>query len=184
MCWIFAFNWNENAVPLLINWLQNLEYRWYDSAWLFAINKTWDSYIEKAIWKVSNLASAVSKNNSSKTIFENWIAHTRWATHWKVTKENTHPHYSSNNRFYVVHNWIIENYIWIKNLLEKKFEFYSETDTEVITKLIEEYFDWNLQSTVENICEKLVWAYAIAVIDRENPEVLIWAKVWSPMIVW
>lgn len=185
MCWIFAYNWTENSIPKLLEWLQNLEYRWYDSAWVFWVNKTWEIYLEKAVWKVSNLSSAVHKNSKSKNSYENWIAHTRWATHWKVTKENTHPHYSSNERFFVVHNWIIENYMWIKNLLEAKwYKFYSDTDTEVIAKLIEEYFDWDLQNTVEKVCEKMVWAYAIAVIDKENPEVLIWAKLWSPMIVW
>ncbi len=184
MCWIFAYNWKENSIPKLLNWLQSLEYRWYDSAGIFSVDKDWNFFIEKSVWKVSNLSSKVNKNPLSSNQFENWIAHTRWATHWEVNEKNTHPHYSSNNRFYVVHNGIIENYVWIKNLLEKKYSFYSDTDSEVIAKLIEEYFDWNLHSTIEKVCTKLVWAYAIAVIDKENPEVLVWAKLWSPLIVW
>jgi len=184
MCWIFAYNWTKNSIPKLLQWLQNLEYRWYDSAWIFTISNKWDTYLEKSIWKVSNLATKVHKNLESKNTYQSWIAHTRWATHWKVTLENTHPHYSNNNRFFVVHNWIIENYMWIKNILEDKYTFYSDTDSEVIAKLIEEYFDWDLQSTIEKVCEKIVWAYAIVVIDKENPDTLIGAKLWSPMIVW
>jgi len=184
MCWIFAYNWTKNSIPKLIQWLQSLEYRWYDSAWIFVIDKKGKSYIEKSIWKVSSLSTCVNNNHKSKHSYQNWIAHTRWATHWKVTIENTHPHYSSNNRFFVAHNWIIENYMWIRNILEKKYSFYSDTDTEIIAKLIEEYFDWNLQSTLEKVCNKIVWAYAIVVIDKENPELLIWVKLWSPMIVW
>lgn len=190
MCWIFAYNWEQDSIPLLIEWLRNLEYRWYDSAWIMSVSKDKEIFLEKSVWKVSNLASKIKKDNNNKqkddwtNKFTNGIAHTRWATHWKVTEKNTHPHYSSKSRFFVVHNWIIENYMWIKNLLEKKYNFYSETDSEIIAKLIEEYYDWDLQTTVETVCEKMVWAYAIAVIDKENPEILVWAKLGSPMIVW
>jgi len=184
MCWIFAYNWKENSIPFLVEWLTNLEYRWYDSAWILWVNKEWNTYLEKAIWKVSNLATKIEKNTEKKEDYTNWIAHTRWATHGKVTIENTHPHYSNNDRFFVVHNWIIENFIDIKNTLEKKYSFYSETDTEVIAKLIEDQFDWNIITTIGKITKKLVWAYAIAVIDKEKPDTLVWAKLWSPMIVW
>lgn len=184
MCWIFAYNWKNNSIPLLVEWLRKLEYRWYDSAWVFWVNNFWEIFIEKAIWKVSNLASEVEKKLDLNKVFTSWIAHTRWATHGKVTIENTHPHYSENNRFYVVHNGIIENYMSLKNELQKKYNFYGETDTEVIAKLLEKLFDWDIVSTVEKVIKKLVWAYSIAVIDKENPDVLIWAKLWSPMIVW
>jgi len=184
MCWIFAYNWTKNSIPKLLHWLQNLEYRWYDSAWIFTINNKWDHYLEKSIWKVSNLATKIHKTSKVKQKYQNGIAHTRWATHWKVTIENTHPHYSNNERFFVVHNWIIENYMWIKNILEDKYNFYSDTDSEVIAKLIEEYFNWDLLSTIEEVCKKIVWAYALVVIDKENPDTLIGTKLWSPMIVW
>lgn len=184
MCGIFWYNWNKNSIPLLIEWLRKLEYRWYDSAWVVWVNKSWEIFLEKSIWKVSNLAWKVEKNNESTKVYTNWIAHTRWATHGRVTLENTHPHYSENNRFYVVHNWIIENYMNLKEELEKKYNFYSETDTEVIAKLLEKLFDWDIVSTVEKVTKKLVWAYSIAVIDKENPWVLVGAKLWSPMVVW
>lgn len=184
MCGIFWYNWNKNSIPLLIEGLRKLEYRWYDSAWVVWVNKSWEIFLEKAVWKVSNLAWKVEKNNESKKVYTNWIAHTRWATHGRVTIENTHPHYSENNRFYVVHNWIIENYMDLKKELEKKYNFYWETDTEVIAKLIEKLFDWDIVSTIEKVTKKMVWAYSIAVIDKENPWVLIGIKLWSPMVIW
>jgi len=184
MCWIFAYNWKENSIELLVEWLRKLEYRWYDSAWVMWVNSKWEVFLEKAIWKVSNLATKVEKKLDKKDNFTCWIAHTRWATHGKVTLENTHPHHSENNRFYVVHNWIIENYMSLKEELEKKYSFYWQTDTEVIAKLIEKLFDGDIVSTVEKVIKKLVWAYSIAVVDRENPSVLIGAKLWSPMVVW
>ncbi len=184
MCWIFAYNWKEDSIPLLVDWLKKLEYRWYDSAWVFWVNKNGETYLEKSIWKVSKLASKVENNKDKKKIFTCWIAHTRWATHGKVTLENTHPHNSQNDRFFVVHNWIIENYMTLKEGLEKKYNFYSQTDTEVIAKLIEKLFDGDIISTISKVTKKLVWAYSIAVIDKENPDVLIGAKLWSPMVIW
>ena len=184
MCWIFAYNWEKNSIPLLVEWLRNLEYRGYDSAWVFWISKTGETFLEKSVWKVSFLATKVERNNEKDKIFSSWIAHTRWATHWKVTEENTHPHYSENKRFYIVHNWIIENYTILKKSLEKKYKFYSDTDTEIIAKLFEDLFDWDIKNTLEKVTKQLVWAYAIVIIDKENPNTLIWAKLWSPMIVW
>lgn len=184
MCWIFAYNGKENSIELLVEWLRKLEYRWYDSAWVMWVNSKWEIFLEKAIWKVSNLSAKVEKKLDKKDIFTCWIAHTRWATHGKVTLENTHPHHSENNRFYVVHNWIIENYMSLKEELEKKYSFYWQTDTEVIAKLLEKLFDWDIVSTVEKVTKKLVWAYSIAVVDSQNPSVLIGAKLWSPMVVW
>ena len=184
MCWIFAYNWTKNSIPFLVEWLRNLEYRWYDSAWVLGVTKNWEVFLEKAIWKVSNLASKIEKNSEKLDNYTSWIAHTRWATHGKVTEANTHPHISNNDRFFVVHNWIIENYMSLKEKLVKKYSFYSETDTEVVAKLIEDMFDWNIVTTLEKVTKQLVWAYAISVIDKENPDVLVWAKLGSPMVVW
>ncbi len=184
MCWIFAYNWSKNSIPFLVEWLRKLEYRWYDSAWVFWVSKSWITFMEKSIWKVSNLASKIEKNENKDLGYTNGIAHTRWATHWKVTIENTHPHHSENSRFFVVHNWIIENYKSLKDELEKKYNFYWDTDTEVIAKLLEDTFDGNIVSSVEKLTKKIIWAYAIAVIDKENPDTLVWVKLGSPMIIW
>lgn len=184
MCWIFAYNWKKDSVKLLINWLRALEYRWYDSAWIYSINNVWEDFYVKSVWRVSNLSMKVDKEKRGDKIFNSWIAHTRWATHGKVTEDNSHPHHSQKSRFYIVHNWIIENYKSLKQELEKKYTFYSDTDTEVIAKLIEDSFEIDLKTTLEKIIKKLVWAYAIWVIDSKNPETLIWVKLWSPLLVW
>ncbi len=184
MCWIFAYNGKKNCIPLLIEWLRTLEYRWYDSAWILWVTSDKKVFFKKAVGKVSALAAVVENNKEKDWKYTTWIAHTRWATHGTVTEENTHPHISSNNRFYLVNNGIIENYKELKKELKEKYTFYSDTDTEVIVKLIEDNFEKDLKTTIEKISSKLVWAYSIAVIDIENPDTIVWVKLWSPLIVW
>ncbi len=183
MCWIFAYNWKEDSIPFLIEWLKNLEYRWYDSAWVVWINEKWEVFLEKAVWRVSNLATKVELNKK-KSSYPVGIAHTRWATHGWVTENNAHPHYSESERFFIVHNWIIENYKALRKELEKKYKFYSETDSEVVAKLIEEKYDWNILSTLQKVTKIIVWAYALAIIDKKNPWMLVGTKLGSPMIIW
>lgn len=183
MCWIFAYNWEKNAIPFLINGLRNLEYRWYDSAWIIAISKNNEIIYEREVGRVSNLANALSGKKIEENKYTSWIAHTRWATHGWVTKENCHPHHSQNGRFFVVHNWIIENYKELKKMLSPKYTFYSDTDTEIIVNLIEEEFETDLKTTLSKIIKIMVGAYAIVVIDREHPDMLIGAKLGSPMLV-
>lgn len=184
MCWIFAYIWEKNASNFLVNWLRNLEYRGYDSAWILVLNNKWDDYLEKSIWKVSNLASKIEQKNINLDNYNIWIAHTRWATHGWVTLENCHPHYSNNNRFFVVHNGIIENYIELKKDLESKWiSFYWDTDSEVIAKLIEFEFEKDLETTIKKITKKLIWAYSLAVVDKKEPWILIWAKIGSPLVI-
>ena len=185
MCWIFAYNWNENAIPFLVEGLTNLEYRGYDSAGVFGITKNGKIFLEKATGKVSNLAGKVELNEKKDKNYKSGIAHTRWATHWGVTEENTHPHFSQNERFFVVHNWIIENYASLKeDLIKKWYKFYSETDTEVVAKLIEDLFEKNLITTISKVTKKIVGAYSLGIIDTKNPDVLIGTKFGSPMILW
>lgn len=185
MCWIFAYIWEKQSDNFLVNWLRNLEYRWYDSAWIVCVNSLWEFYLQKATWKVSNLASKIEKDWFNLEWYNTWIAHTRWATHGWVNVENCHPHCSENSRFFIVHNWIIENYIEIKKELESKWiKFYSETDSEVVAKLIEIEFEKDIETTIKRIAKKLTWAYALAVIDKEKPDVLIWAKIGSPLVLW
>ena len=185
MCGIFAYKWDKAAHNYLINWLKNLEYRWYDSAWLMLLNDNWETYIQKATWRVSNLASKVENDKKDFTSFNTWIAHTRWATHWGVTIENTHPHYSNNSRFFLVHNWIIENYIELKkDLLAKWYTFYWDTDSEVVANLIQDKFEKDLETTAKKIKEMITWAYALAIVDKENPNQIVAIKLWSPLVIW
>jgi len=200
MCWIYGYLWKKNnAQDILLNWLRKLEYRGYDSAWIavwwFSNLQKWRFKIIKSKWKISNLSSEIEKNfseNDEKYNF--WISHTRWATHWWVTLENCHPHTDSEKndwkwKFTIVHNWIIENFSKLKKFLEKKWKnFYWETDTEVIAKLLEENFnwiwEWNLLKTVEKTIAQLEWAYAILVMHTDFPWEIIWVKYWSPLVFW
>lgn len=185
MCWIFAYKWVWDASKYLIDWLTSLEYRWYDSAWVTLINNSWKVYTQKAIGRVSNLASKVANDKLDLSDFHTGIAHTRWATHGWVTLENTHPHYSQNKRFYLVHNGIIENYIELKKeLISKWYLFYWDTDSEVVANLIQYTFEKDLETTVKKMKELITWAYALAIIDTENPNQIIAIKLWSPLVIW
>ncbi len=183
MCWIFAYTGTKNSIPLLVDGLRTLEYRWYDSAWVVGVSDEWKMFSQKAIGKVSALAHAISKTLNDDTLYTTGIAHTRWATHGTVTEENTHPHTSSDERFYIVHNGIIENYKELKKSLEKKYDFYSDTDTEVIAKLIEEHYETDLKTTLEKVAKLLVWAYSVAVIDTQKPWEIVGIKLGSPLVV-
>lgn len=184
MCGIFAYVWDTDCREKLVNGLKMLEYRGYDSAGIVWLSSDKSVFLEKAVGRVSALAAKVDSKKDDQTLYTTGIAHTRWATHGGVTQENTHPHISDNKRFYVVHNGIIENYKELKATLEKKYHFYSQTDTEVVAKLIEDLYDGNLKSTMEKLSQKLVWAYSLAVIDKENPKIIVGIKLWSPLIVW
>lgn len=184
MCWIFAYKWAWDASKFLIDWLTSLEYRWYDSAWLSLLNDNWDIYIQKAIGRVSNLASQVSNDKIDWNKFHTGIAHTRWATHGGVTLTNTHPHYSQHKRFFLVHNGIIENYIELKKeLIWKWYLFYGDTDSEVVANLIEYVFEKDLETTLKKVKELITGAYALAIIDKQNPDQIIAIKLGSPLIV-
>ena len=182
MCGIFTYIWKEDVKNQLIKWLKNLEYRGYDSAGIAEIGENKNVFLEKSVWKVSNLANKVQNNNGKYNL---WIAHTRWATHGWVNEKNCHPHFSSNKRFYLVHNGIIENYINLKKQLEEKwYKFYSDTDSEVVAKLIEDNFEKDLLTTIKKITNIIQWAYSLAIFDKENPNEIIWVKLGSPLVVW
>lgn len=185
MCWIFAYTGAGDASAFLLNGLKSLEYRWYDSAGLTLFSASKEVYGAKAIGRVSNLATKVQDENKDLRSFHTWIAHTRWATHGGVTLENTHPHHSQNQRFYLVHNGIIENYIELKKeLKEKWYSFYGDTDSEVVANLIDYIFETDLQTTVKKLKKLITWAYALAIIDKETPNEIIAIKLGSPLVIW
>jgi len=183
MCGIFAYTGKNDCREMLVNGLRTLEYRGYDSAGIVGLTSDGAVFLEKAVGRVSALASKVETKKDDTNTYSTGIAHTRWATHGGVTQANTHPHISGNERFYIVHNGIIENYKELKQELEGDYSFYSETDSEVVVKLIEKLYDGNLKSTMEQVSKKLVGAYSLAVIDRENPEIMVGIKLGSPLIV-
>ncbi len=183
MCGIFGYKWCKNAQNVLLHGLKKLEYRWYDSAWLAVMDTNGQIHIHKAVGKVWNLADNIAQTFDQSKCTTYGIAHTRWATHGGVTVENTHPHFDENEKIFLVHNWIIENYDELKqDLIKKWHKFYWQTDTEVVAKLLWEHRNGNLLQTVENVLPILEWAYALLVISKECPWDMVGVKYWSPLV--
>ena len=183
MCGIYGYIGKQNAVKQVISGLEKLEYRGYDSAGLAYFNKKQNIEILKAVGKVENLKKLVKQKFSSLA-----IAHTRWATHGKPALENCHPHTSKN--FAVVHNGIIENYQELKKEITEKL--YSNTDTEIIAKLLEKYYkksenieenNKNILNSIKNVAKKLKGSWAVALIVKNNPKKIYVIKNKSPLIV-
>ena len=184
MCGIVGYIGKREAYPILIKGLKRLEYRGYDSAGVALIDERKRLNVFKAKGKVSDLEAAVLQKDISGNI---GIAHTRWATHGEPCQANAHPHFSSSHNLALIHNGIIENYAPLKEKLQQKgFTFQSSTDTEVLVQLIE-YFQLSnhldLLSAVQVALHEVIGAYAIAVLDRNNPNRIIAARKSSPLVV-
>lgn len=184
MCGIVGYIGGREAYPILIKGLKRLEYRGYDSAGCAMISDKKSLNVYKAKGKVSDLEAAASGNDISGTL---GIAHTRWATHGAPSEVNAHPHLSQSGRITLVHNGIIENYATLRAQLEKRgYEFKSQTDTEVLVQLIQYVMDirkCNLEEAVRRALRLVVGAYAIAVVDADEPEKLVAARKSSPLAV-
>lgn len=184
MCGIVGYIGKRDAYPVLIKGLKRLEYRGYDSAGVALIDKKRRLNVYKTKGKVSDLEAFVSQKDVSGTI---GIAHTRWATHGKPCQANAHPHFSSSENLALIHNGIIENYATLKEKLQKKgFIFKSSTDTEVLVQLIEFFQLSNhldLLTAVQLALHEVIGAYAIAVLDKNNPDEIITARKSSPLVV-
>jgi len=182
MCGIVAYIGDKEAFPILLDGLKRLEYRGYDSAGISILQQGLHTVKKKG--KVSQLEDAAKKLDMSGNI---GIGHTRWATHGKPDDINSHPHHSGNGRLALIHNGIIENYAILKSALEEiGHTFISETDTEVLVHLIEEYQkreNLSLSQAVRRALEKSVGAYAIVVMDKEAPNILVGARKSSPMVL-
>ena len=181
MCGIVGGTSNRNILPILVEGLRRLEYRGYDSAGV-AYKANGKISLVKNAGRVEELAEKLKlKKNEAKI----GIAHTRWATHGIPSEKNAHPH-SSKNNIYVVHNGIIENHITLKETLKKEgFKFSSQTDTEVISHLIQFYMEKgkDLDSAVISTIAKLKGAYALGILDKNNPDTLIGVRQQSPLVI-
>ncbi|MEO1714284.1 MAG: isomerizing glutamine--fructose-6-phosphate transaminase, partial [Bacteroidota bacterium] len=182
MCGIVAYIGQKEAYPILIKGLRRLEYRGYDSAGIALQNG--DLHIYKKKGKVQELVDfAVDKDITGTA----GIGHTRWATHGKPDDVNAHPHTSGNGRLTLVHNGIIENYTLLKKALEKEGHiFETETDTEVLIHLIEEVQNRDnlpLEEAVRVALSKVNGAYAIVVMDKNDPDKLVGARKASPLVI-
>jgi glutamine---fructose-6-phosphate transaminase (isomerizing) len=182
MCGIVAYIGTKQAYPILIKGLQRLEYRGYDSAGVALHNGAVNIYKRKG--KVQELVDFALTQDTEGTL---GIGHTRWATHGKPDNTNAHPHSSGDGRLTIVHNGIIENYAQIKSALEKLgHTFISQTDTEVLVHLIEEVQiegGFPIEEAVRVALNKVVGAYAIVVIDKDEPNKLVAARKGSPLVV-
>jgi glutamine---fructose-6-phosphate transaminase (isomerizing) len=182
MCGIVAYIGTKQAYPLIIKGLKRLEYRGYDSAGIALLNGELTVYKKKG--KVSELEEFVKGKNLVSTI---GIGHTRWATHGEPNDVNAHPHYSSSKGLAIIHNGIIENYASLKKDLEMRgHKFLSETDTEVFIHFIEDVQKHNgcsLEEAVRLALSKVIGAYAIVIISKENPDQLIAARKGSPLVI-
>ena len=184
MCGIVGYIGTKEAYPILIKGLRRLEYRGYDSAGVAMINENGDLNVYKSKGKVDNLCEYCNDKNVSGTI---GIAHTRWATHGEPSSRNAHPHYSQSHNLAIIHNGIIENYADIKEKLkEKGVQFVSDTDTEVLVQLIEYIMvkkSLPLLEAVQVALYQVIGAYAIAVLDKRDPNQIIAARKQSPLVV-
>ena len=169
MCGIVGYIGNRKAAPILIKGLKNLEYRGYDSAGICTINNK-EVLLKKDIGKIEEIDKKVNLADLEGNI---GISHCRWATHGSVTKENAHPHTDCSGKIGIVHNGIIENYNELKNELKKKgHKFSSETDTEIIAHLIEEYYKGDFKEAVLKALKKLDGSYALGIIHSEHDELI------------
>ena len=184
MCGIVGYIGNQQAYPILIKGLQRLEYRGYDSAGVALITDNNDLAVYKTRGKVSDLEKFVLSKDVTGTI---GIAHTRWATHGEPNDVNAHPHYSQSENLALIHNGIIENYAILKeDLMKRGYTFKSNTDTEVLVQLIEYVKVSNktdLFHAVQLALTQVVGAYAIAVIERNEPNCIVAARKSSPLVV-
>ena len=184
MCGIVGYLGNKEAYPILIKGLRRLEYRGYDSAGVAIINDDNQLNVYKTIGKVSDLEDFCKDKNISGHV---GIAHTRWVTHGVPSSKNAHPHFSESKDLAIIHNGIIENYSVIKrNLISNGVSFRSDTDTEVLIQLIEyvkKKKNLDLLTAVQLSLHQVIGAYAIAILDKNNPNQIIAARKQSPLVV-
>jgi len=181
MCGIVGFVGNKKAAPILLEGLQRLEYRGYDSAGI-AVIKGGNIETRKTVERISSLKSATKNGEAIEG--EIGIGHTRWATHGAPCKRNAHPHMGFKNRFAVVHNGIIENYIELKDeLVALGVNFKSETDTEVVAHLLEIYYEGDVFKALAKTISRLKGSYSLGIICREHPETLYAIRHFSPLII-
>ena len=187
MCGIVGYIGTKKASPILINGLLRLEYRGYDSAGIATIEDDKIS-VMKDKGRVKNLYNLPGIDDLKGTI---GIAHTRWATHGKPSKENSHPHIDNSESFAVVHNGIIENYNELRKFLtDNGYKFYSETDTEIVPNLIHYYYskdtsndDMKILRAVKNACKDLKGSFALEIISKYDKDHMIVLRKDSPLVI-
>jgi glucosamine--fructose-6-phosphate aminotransferase (isomerizing) len=183
MCGIVGYVGNKQVVPVIIDGLRKLEYRGYDSAGIAVVDEDHDLEIRRAEGKLRNLEEAIRLHPLDGTY---GIGHTRWATHGRPTEENAHPHRDCTGRVVVVHNGIIENYLQLKDRLRQSdHRFVTETDTEVIAHLIEEYLRTgdSFEEAVRRCVGDLRGIFALSIISADEPDMIIAVRQGPPVVI-
>ena len=181
MCGIVGYIGDDKATPILLNGLEKLEYRGYDSAGV-AVYQNHSVEVVKSKGRLKNLCDILTSDNHMTGTLG--IGHTRWATHGEPSDINSHPHCSENGSFAVVHNGIIENYLYLRDyLMNKGKRFASETDTEVVAQLLEYYYNGNILDTIIKVLSKIEGAYDLGIICKDDPDTLYAVRKDSPLII-
>src|SRR5690348_7292627 len=181
MCGIVGYVGDRKAVPIILEGLKRLEYRGYDSAGLAVYCDDETLGVRRASGKLRNLEDVLRLD----PVDGNYgIGHTRWATHGRPSEENAHPHRDCSGDVVVVHNGIVENFLPLKEGLQREGHvFKTETDTEVIAHLVEKYFDGNLENAVRCAVKQLRGVFALAVLDRNDPDKIVAAREGPPVVI-
>lgn len=184
MCGIVGVTGSNRSVEILINGLKSLEYRGYDSAGIYVNDQNGHDYLVKRQGRIANLENALTDDIQGLA----GIGHTRWATHGQPSETNSHPHYSNDKRFYLVHNGVIENYDQLKRDYLSEVDLNSQTDTEVVVQLVAHFVKENQMSTKVAFLKVLRLissdsSYAFVLMDREEPDMLYVAKNKSPLLI-
>jgi glucosamine--fructose-6-phosphate aminotransferase (isomerizing) len=182
MCGIVGYIGPKKVVPVIIEGLRKLEYRGYDSAGIAVVNSAGKMDIRRAPGKLRNLEEAIQKAPLEGTY---GIGHTRWATHGRPTEENAHPHRDCTGQYVVVHNGIIENYLELKERLQKEgHKFVTETDTEIVAHLVEKYAkDFSFEEAVRHTLKDLRGIYSLVFLSAKDPQMLIAARIGPPSVI-
>ncbi len=184
MCGIVGYVGNKQVVPLIVDGLRKLEYRGYDSAGIAVVDENCDLSLRRAEGKLRNLEEAIRLDPLDGTY---GIGHTRWATHGRPTEENAHPHRDCSGRIVVVHNGIIENYLSLKEMLiGKRHDFKTETDTEIVAHLIEDFLEEDeagLEDAVRKAVKQLKGIFALSIISADEPDKIIAVREGPPVVI-
>jgi glucosamine--fructose-6-phosphate aminotransferase (isomerizing) len=180
MCGIIGYVGYREAEPVLVEGLRRLEYRGYDSAGVATLTGA-HLHVRKRAGRIAELAAHLTQQPAPGRV---GIGHTRWATHGAPTDRNAHPHVGGNGRVVVVHNGVIENYVALKSeLQEQGVVFHSDTDTEVIAHLIARHLDGDLTEAVQRVLPLLKGTYGIAALSLDDPNILVGARLGSPLVL-
>ncbi len=181
MCGIVGYVGNRQALPIILDGLRRLEYRGYDSAGIAVLSENNDLNVCRASGKLRNLEESVRQNPMEGAF---GIGHTRWATHGRPTEENAHPHRDCSGDIVVVHNGIVENYLFLKQQLESEgHTFVTETDTEIVAHLVEKFYTGNLETAVRLAVRQLAGVFALAIICKSEPNKIVAARLGPPVVI-